>query len=280
MKTGLVLEGGGMRGIYTSGVLDALMDEGIAFDYVIGVSAGACNGASFVSEQRGRAYRTNLNYIRDKRYLSLRNFIREKSLFGMDFLFEEIPERLEKFDYDTFLSSPTEFVAVATNAQDGRAEYFYKEQIGRSSIALRASSSIPMFAPAVKIGESRYFDGGVSDPIPVKKALEDGCDRVVVVLTQHRGYWKRPQRMQPLVRRALREYPKVADILQTRHEGYNHTLTWLKELEEEQTAVVIAPEEPLRVDCFEKRRARLDAAYRQGMQDTRQALERIILQRS
>ena len=275
MKLGLVLEGGGMRGIYTSGVLDQLMEEKKEFDYVIGVSAGACNGASFLSGQKGRSYRINIGYIRDKRYLSLRNFIREKSLFGMDFLFEEIPERLEKFDYDAFLAARTEFVVGTTNAQSGRPEYFSKEQIGRSSLILRASSSIPMFAPAVRIGEKWYLDGGTSDPIPVKKALEDGCDRVVVVLTQHRGYVKEPQRMQPLVRRALRDYPRVADILKTRHEGYNRTLRWLNELEQEKRAVVIAPQEPLAVDCFEKRRARLDAAYHQGMLDARRAMDRI-----
>ncbi|MBP1556697.1 MAG: patatin family protein [Oscillospiraceae bacterium] len=267
MKTGLVLEGGGMRGMYTIGVLDHFLEQNINFDYVIGVSAGACNGISFVSNQKGRNFRVNTIHIRDKRYISLSNFFREGSLFGMDFLFDLVPNVLEPFDYDTFLSSPTEFVVGVTNVETGRPEYYVKSDFDHDTTALRASSSIPCFSPIVDYRGKKYLDGGTSDPIPFKKALADGCERIVVVLTRDRNYRKKPESMRPLYHHIFRKYPAMYEALDRRYLIYNRTLEELHELEREGKAIVIAPENPLEISRFENNPERLVAASKLGQKD-------------
>ncbi|MFR9190076.1 MAG: patatin family protein, partial [Anaerotruncus massiliensis (ex Togo et al. 2019)] len=222
MKIGLVLEGGGMRGLYTNGVLDCLMDNHFEADYVIGVSAGACSGVSYVSGQRGRSYRVNTGYVDDKRYVGFESLVKTKSMFGMDFIFDEIPNHLDPFDYEAFLASPMEFVTGVTDADTGRPVYFTKEAVrpGDSTL-LRASSSIPVFSPVVEFMGGRYLDGGTSDPIPVQKALDDGCDRVVVVLTRDRSYEKSPEGIRPVYRHIFHDSPGMVRTLDTRHEVYN-----------------------------------------------------------
>ncbi len=273
MKTGLVLEGGGMRGVYTSGVLDAMMDAGLRADYVVGVSAGANNGVSFVSGQRGRSIRINLNYIDDSRYLSFQNFIRERSLFGMRFLFEEIANKLDPFDYEAFLRSPTEFVAGVTDVKTGRPAYFNKSYINHDSTVLRASSSIPMFSPVVHYLGGAYLDGGTTDPIPFEKALSDGCERIVVVLTRDRGYEKKPEPLRAAYQRLLRSMPEMIGALDRRSEVYNAQRSRLFEMEKAGTALVVAPEKPLSLDRFEKDKGKLTAAYEEGMVDAKRLMQ-------
>lgn len=265
MKYGLVLEGGGMRGAYTVGVLDEFMERGVSFDYVIGVSAGASNGVSFVSKQKGRSLRINTEYLKDKRYLSLSNYLKSKSLFGMDFIFDEIPHRLEKFDYTAFFQNPCEFYAGVTDIETGKPVYFGKER--DICTVLRASSSIPIFSPPVEINGRLYLDGGTSDPIPVKKAVEDGCDRVVVVLTRERSYQKNPEKFRPVYKRVFHQYPQMIHTLDTRHEIYNNELHYLRSLEKEGRALVIAPKESLGIGRFEKEKEKLLSVYRQGRRD-------------
>ena len=274
MKIGLVLEGGGMRGLYTTGVLDHFMEREVRLDYVIGVSAGACNGLSYVSRQPGRNLRVNTQYIGDKRYLSLRNFMTTGSLFGMDFIFEELPYRLEPMDFDAFSQNPCEFVAGVTDVETGRPVYFPKlDSMEEESMVLRASSSLPIFSPKVSFRGREYLDGGTSDPIPFQKALEDGCDRLVVVLTRERGYVKSPERYRAVYRRIFRETPGMIQCLDRRHEVYNRELEELRELERRGIALVIAPKESLGLSRFEKDREKLMAAYRTGVRDAAQALE-------
>mgnify|MGYP002573237426 CR=1 FL=1 len=275
MKRGLVLEGGGMRGIYTIGVLDLFDEYGIWFDYVIGVSAGACNGASFVSGQRGRSLRINTGYLRDKRYLGLQSFVKTKSLFGMDFIFREIPDRLDPFDYKAFHAAPCEFVVGVTDVQTGGTVYFGKESMQGQCDVLRASSSIPVFSPPVAIQGREYLDGGTTDAIPVRKALADGCDSLVVVLTRQRGYQKRPEGMRSIYRRVLKGYPAVIEALDHRHEGYNETLRYLETLEQEKKALVLAPREAPLVGRFEKKREKLLALYQMGREDAFAALDQL-----
>lgn len=172
-KFGLALEGGGMRGAYTLGVLDAFMDNELWADYVVGVSAGAGNGASYISRQRGRGYRLNTEYISDKRYISLSNYIKTKSFFGMDFIFREIPDELDLYDYDKMMEVPCEFVVGTTNVETGKPEYYTKDVLYHDLTAIVASSSLPIFSPIVEYDGKKLLDGGTSDPIPVKKALED-----------------------------------------------------------------------------------------------------------
>ena len=268
MKTGLVLEGGGMRGLYTGGVLDCLMDQRIQTDYVIGVSAGACNGVSYVSGQRGRNLRINTEYVTDKRYVGVHNLLHTGSMFGMDFIFDEIPHRLDPFDYTAFLASPCEFVAGVTDVLTGRPAYFGREDMQGHSTILRASSAIPCFSPMVPYKGRDYLDGGTSDPIPVRRALADGCDKVVVVLTRERGFVKQPESGRAVYRRKYKAYPAMIEALERRHEIYNETLAFLRTLEADGTALVIAPEAPLGLSRFEKKVENLKRAYETGYADT------------
>lgn len=264
MKLGLVLEGGGMRGIYTVGVLDAFRKYNFMPDYVIGVSAGASNAVSYISKQDGRALRTNINYINDKRYLSLENYIKTGSLFGMDFLYKEIPERLDPFNYGSFFANPCDFKVGVTNAETGKAEFYGKDSLHEGSTVLRASSSIPLAAPPVKYKGKIYFDGGTSAPIPVSQALKDGCDKLIVVLTRDRNFIKPSLKCFPLIAWKMRKYPAMVDLLKRHHEVYRENQEEIRRLEAEGKAVVIAPAAPLQIDRFEKHKERLMNVYHQG----------------
>lgn len=269
LKIGLVLEGGGMRGLFTAGVLDYLMDIKAQPDYCIGVSAGACNGVSFVSGQRGRNKRINIEYAGDKRYVSVQNLFRQKSMFGMDFIFNDIPNKLDLFDYDAFAASPIAFVTGVSDVETGKPAYFSKEAIRHDSTVLRASSSIPVFSPIVTFRGGKYLDGGTTDPIPVRKALEDGCDKVIVVLTRDRNYVKSPEKMRSIYRHILKDYPNMIAALDHRHEVYNDTLAYLRELERNGTALVIAPAQEVTLGRFDNSREKLEALYEQGYQQAK-----------
>lgn len=274
-KTGLVLEGGGLRGIYTVGVLEVLLENGISPDYLIGASAGACNGASFASNQKGRGYRVIMNYIEDNRYVGFSNFIKTKSIFGADFIFDEIPHKLDLYDYNALLSSPMEFITVATNATTGKPHYFKKSDIQNSSVLFKASSALPVFSPMVEFRGEKYLDGGTSDPIPVKKAEEDGCSKILVVLTQHRDFTKSPERFKSVYSRVYRQYPNMVNVLNERHNVYNSSLEYIRKLETEQKVLVIAPSRPVGIGRFEKDKAKLEQGYMLGVKDTKRMLDKI-----
>ncbi len=276
MKIGLVLEGGGMRGIYTVGVLDTLLNYNYLADYLIGVSAGASNGVSYISGQKDRAKRTIINYIGDKRYLSISNYIKTGSLFGMDFLFKEIPEKLEIFDHDAFFRCKCDYRVGVTNVETGKEEYYGKEALVKEdkNILLQASASIPMAAPIVNYKGKKYLDGGTADPIPIKKAFEDGCDKVIVVLTRDRNYKKKPTPAKPIYSFVFRKYPKMVELLKMRHQIYNDTLDFIKEMEREGKAFVIAPDKPIEIERFEKDKNRLLKIYSNAVRDTEKFWEK------
>lgn len=275
MKTGLVLEGGGMRGVYTTGALDCFQDNGLTFDYVIGVSAGACHATSYLSGQRGRSFQINVEYSQDKRYISLRNYLRTKSVFGMDFIFHEIPDRLLPFDYEAMGKNPTEFVVGVTDVLTGQPFYFTNPKTDMVNTVVAASSAIPIFSPMVEIEGKQYLDGGTADPIPVKKSLEDGCDKVVVILTRPRGYQKQPEGFRKIYRRKFKKYPAMAEALDRRHEIYNDTLKFIETLEKEGRAIVLAQTSPIPIGRFEKDPAKLRALYELGMKDAANRLDEI-----
>ena len=276
MKIGLVLEGGGMRGIYTVGVLDTLLNYNYLADYLIGVSAGASNGVSYISGQKERAKRTIINYIGDKRYLSISNYIKTGSLFGMDFLFKEIPEKLEIFDHDAFFRCKCDYRVGVTNVETGKEEYYGKEALVKEdkNILLQASASIPMAAPIVNYKGKKYLDGGTADPIPIKKAFEDGCDKVIVVLTRDRNYKKKPTPAKPIYSFVFRKYPKMVELLKMRHQIYNDTFDFIKEMEKEGKAFVIAPDKPIEIERFEKDKNRLLKIYSNAVRDTEKFWEK------
>jgi predicted patatin/cPLA2 family phospholipase len=268
LNTGLVLEGGGMRGLYTAGVLEYFMSQNLYFPYVIGVSAGACMGASYLSRQAGRNKKVNLGYIEDKRYLSLSNFIKKRELFGMDFLFDEIPNKLVPFDLDTFFKSPEQFVIVATDCETGDPVYFKKEQQGEHlAKLLRASSSLPFVASSVEHNSRQLLDGGIVDPIPIRKAQNDGFTKNVIILTKPKGYFKRPSKMTSIFK--YKKHPKVNDQLKVRYKHYNETLEYIQKHEEQGNVFVIRPSVEMPVGRVERNKERLEDLYELGWNDAK-----------
>ncbi|MDL2253025.1 patatin family protein [Ruminococcaceae bacterium OttesenSCG-928-I18] len=276
MKTGIVCEGGAMRGVYTSGVLQAFMEGGFLADLLVGVSAGASNGVSYVSHQLGRGYRTNVDYAGDKRYLSFQNLCETGSLFGFDFIFDEIPNHLDPFDAEAFHASPCDFYAGALDIETGETVFFGKKDIQPGFHAVRASCSMPLLSQVAEYGGHKLLDGGIGQPIPIDKALAEGCDRLVVVLTRERGYRKKPMGMLPLYYARYRAYPKLLQAIRLRHLVYNHTLQRLFRLEAEGRAILVAPDAPLGVGRFGQDREKLINAYEIGHQKGLEALDKIL----
>lgn len=269
MKTGIVVEGGAMRAVYNAGVLDVLLENNIFFDYLIGVSAGAGNSASYIAKQAGRAYRCNTEYIHDKRYMGLEPLLRHRSFFGLDFIVDSLAYDLEPLDFDEFYRDETELVIGVTNALTGGDEYFTKDYIvkNKTLAPFKASCAVPIFCKPVMIDGVPYFDGGVADSIPVKKALEDGCDRLVIVLTREKGFVKKPEALPPVYKRILSEYPKVGEALEERHIKYNETLELIDRLESEGKAVVVRSDRSLDIWEVALSKSRLDACYDKGRLD-------------
>ena len=262
-SSGLVLEGGGSRGIYTSGVLDAFLEKGIEFPYVIGVSMGSCNAASFIGKCKRRQHDITINYINDKRYMSLSNLVKNKEYLDGDWIFGELTYDLAPLDYDTFEKSNTVFCCVVTNALTGKAEYFYPKDLReRGCLEVRASCSMPVATKGVKIGKDIYYDGGVADSIPLEKAFYDGCEKAVVILTQHKGYVKRP--VNKNIIKLLKKYPLTAEALAKRDEVYAKQLEYVYEAEKEGRALVIQPLTNLECPTLEKSTAKLEAIYQLG----------------
>lgn len=263
-KCGLVLEGGGMRGLFTAGVLDYFIDRNITFPYIIGVSAGVCHGVSYLTQQRGRSRQINIDNVRDRRYVSFYNLLRTGSMFGMDFVFDEIPNKLYPFDFDTFNHSPAQFVSGVTDVETGKPVYIGSEHKEDINLIARASSSIPVFSPIVEYRGGKYLDGGTSDPIPFEKALSDGCEKVVVILTRDRGFSRKPEHFRSVYRRMYRHYPNMVRCLDDRHNVYNRERKAVFDLEEKGRAFVITPGHPVTIGRFERNKEKLDALYREG----------------
>lgn len=268
-RTGLVLEGGGMRGVYTSGVHEYLLEKNIYYPYVVGVSAGASNSCNYVSRQKGRGRRTNLDYLKNWRYMGLRSLVCTGSYFGLDFIFGDIPTQLDLFDFDTFYQSAGVFRVGATNCITGQTEYFDKHEITSGLEHIKASCSLPFLSPIVKINGIPYLDGGIADPIPVRKALQDGCEQVVVVLTQPKGYRKTPtaNKANFLYQTAFRKYPKLVKSLEVRNDHYNETLAFVEELERQGRATIIRPDGSLKLKRFERDASVLGRLFDQGYRD-------------
>lgn len=275
-KTGLVLEGGGSRGIYTAGVIHYLMDQNIYLPYVIGVSAGACNGSSYVARQIDRNRAVLIDYLDHPDYISFRNFVKNREIFGMDFLFDVLPNELEPFDFDAFNAAKEEFVIGATDCMTGEP-VFYKREDYKDEILkiIRASSSLPLFAPVVEYDNRSLLDGGISDPIPIKQSVKDGNQKNVVILTRNRGYVKKPQSFGWYMRRKYKEYPGLLKAIERRHHVYNETLSYIFEEEKKGNVFVISPSEKLEVGRIERSKAKLTDLYHLGMKDVKKLSEEL-----
>lgn len=273
---GLVLEGGGMRGLYTSGVLDFFMEKDLYFPYVIGVSMGACNGASYISRQKGRNKRININYINDPRYLSYRNLIRKKGLFGVDFAYDEIPNKLEIFDTKTFNQAKEKFIIGTTDCDNGEPIYFEKNDCYDSILdIIRASSSLPFLAPVVKHNGLNLLDGGVIDPVPIKKSIKDGNNKNVIVLTRNKGYIKKPFKMKLLAKVMYPKYKGLIEAMINRYRIYNETIRYIEELEKDGKVFVIRPNKILEVRRIEKDKQKLLNLYNQGYEEANQCYDKL-----
>lgn len=268
---GLVLEGGGMRGAYTAGVLDAFLDQRIDFPYVIGVSAGANAGADYVAGQRERNYKMFVELAGDPRYAGFANYLKERSWFGMRFLFETAPDQVVPFDYEALRLTPKTLVVAATDCVTGQPIYFrHHDHDPRWFIHTvhRASCSLPVLSPPVMIEGRLYFDGGVSDPIPIDRSISDGNHRNVVVLTRDDGYRKSPRLPNPAVSLALARCPGVRRAVWRRTTVYNACLNRLAAFEKAGKAFLLRPIKPVAVGRMERDVSKLDALYRQGYDET------------
>ncbi|HIV79473.1 MAG TPA: patatin family protein [Candidatus Avanaerovorax faecigallinarum] len=262
--TGLVIEGGGMRGIFAAGVLEYLLDNDIKVDYVIGVSAGACHGCSYVSGQKGRAFAVCTDYMDDPRYGSVQSLLKTGDYFGRKFMYHTIPEELNPVDNESFKKSGIRFEVGVFNCITGESEYPEIKDMFEDVDWIAASASLPLFAKMVDIGGYQYMDGGLSDSIPVKHAQEIGCDKVIVILTRERGYRKAASKSIPLIKAKYKDYPKLIEALKRRHTVYNETLEYIDEEEKKGNVFVIAPVKDLGVGRLEKDRNKLKNAYLEG----------------
>lgn len=267
-QTALVLEGGGFRGIYASGVLDYFMKKDLRFPYVIGVSMGAINGANYVSGQPGRSFAIARQFMPDRRYMGIGNLIKEGNFFSRRFAYNVLPRRYNLFDMKTYYNAPVRFYITATDVATGRAVYFEKME-GDVADLIAASSSLPFMSRMVEIKGKRYLDGGVADSIPVEKALADGNRKAVLVLTQPRGYRKKPYGHDKVVRARYGRYPAFAEAIINRHYHYNDTLDRIEQLEALGRIFVIRPERPIEADRIERNPEHVDNSYQMGYEQAR-----------
>lgn len=277
MKKGLVMEGGAMRGMFTAGVIDVLMENGITFDGAIGVSAGAAFGCNYKSGQSGRVLRYNLRFCKDPRFCSVRSLIKTGDMFGADFCYREVPYELDLFDYKAYAESPMEFYVVCTDVATGEAMYKRCDILdGKEMDWLRASASLPLAAKVVEIDGHGYLDGGLADSIPLEYFEKIGYGKNVVILTQPDGYVKKKNPVLPLMRLTMRKYPGLIRAMETRHEVYNRSLEYIREAERDGRAIVIRPDEKLPIGHIEHNADNLQNVYNIGRQVAERRLDEIL----
>lgn len=275
-EAGLVLEGGGMRGMYTAGILDLFIDKGIYFRNCYGVSAGATQCCSYLSKQKGRAARIYMKYMKDKRYASFGNLIKTGYYFGKEFSLKTIPDELLPYDYETFDNQKSNFYAVATDCKTGKPAYLKVENMRRDIDMVWASCSLPMISRMVEFGGEKYLDGGVADSIPVIRALKDKNEKAVVILTRDATYRKSPNKLMPLIKLIYRKYPEFVKVMKNRHDRYNKTLMQLEKLEKEGKIFVIRPKKAVEIGRLEKDAGKMKELYDIGYNDAKECVEAML----
>ena len=269
-KIGLVVEGGGMKCAYGAGIMDAFLDEGITFDYCIGVSGGSGNVASYLAGQRGRNLRFFTDHIHSPDYFGLKSLLKTGDLFGLEYIYGDLTRRdgEDPLDFPALMKNPAEYEVVVTNALTGKPEYYGREMMQQDDYRLiMASSAIPVACHPVELNGTPYFDGGLTDAIPVRRAMERGCEKLVVLLTKNRDYVRKPQGMRGLYRRVCRKYPRIVEAIDRRHEVYNDNLRDVFSLEREGTAFVFAASEPIHVGTYSMKEEAERALYDLGLRD-------------
>ena len=268
-KVGLVLEGGSLRGLYSAGVLDIMMDNNIDVDVIVGTSAGALFGPNYFSKQRGRAIRYNKRFCRDRRNISMWSWLFTGNVVNKNFAYYKITKKLDVFDNETFIKSGKELYVTATNIESGECEYFKINDVLSDMEKLRATSAIPIMTKPVKINGKYYLDGGVSDSIPIKKCLELGCDKVIVVLTQPKKYKKKiiSDKKIKMINIIFKKYPKLISRMLNRHNEYNECIKYINNLEKKNKVFVIRPSEKLDINLIERNPDKLEKIYQVGIKD-------------
>ncbi|MGN0777480.1 MAG: patatin family protein [Candidatus Ventricola sp.] len=271
MKTGLVLEGGAMRGMYTAGVIDSFLDHDVQVDGILAVSAGACFGCNLFSKQRGRVLRYNKRFMGNPRNVSLRSLLTTGDIINREFAYYTIPTQYDVFDEAAFEAHGGEYWVVVTNVETGEAEYMQMHHLLEDIEMMRASASMPFCSRMVEIGGKKYLDGGIADSIPVRQAMTMGFDKVIVVLTQPLSYRKKP--MNPaMIKAYYRKYPNLCRTLLERHERYNAQTEEVRRLEQEGKIFVIRPQEALNIRRLEKDPAELERVHGLGFKDSEESM--------
>lgn len=265
MKTGLIMEGGAMRGMFTAGVIDVFMENGVEFDGAIGVSAGAAFGCNYKSRQIGRVIRYNKRFCRDPRFCSFRSLIKTGDLFGAEFCYHTVPDTLDLFDTEAYLANPMEFYVVCTDVETGEAIYVNSDEAGDDSLEyFRASASMPLVSNVVEIKGRRLLDGGIADSVPIQFFESIGYDRNVIILTQPKGFIKKPSTAAKVMKYALKKYPMVVKTMENRHIEYNETLDYIEKKEKAGEVLVIRPESILEIGRIEHNPDTLQKVYDLG----------------
>lgn len=262
----LVLEGGTFRPMFSCGVMDALVECGVEFPYIIGVSAGISDSVSYVSKQVGRNLEIMQKYRHDKRYLSFRNiFTEDKSIFGRKFIYQDIPDTLLPLDIETYKKSKSDVVVGVTNAKTGEMEYINEKYAPDGYLLLQATCALPIVFPPIVYRGTQYYDGGLVDSIPAKKALEEGYEKMLIVLTRTKDYVKEESTAYKIASKLLKKkYPKVAELLLTRHTRYNKEVEFCNELEKQGKAVILRPSEEVQISSFEGDMEKIERIYKYG----------------
>lgn len=276
MKTGLILEGGAMRGLFSAGVMDVLMENGIEFDAAIGVSAGAAFGCNYKSRQPGRVIRYNKRFAKDPRFCSLRSLIKTGDLFGAEFCYHTIPDEIDLFDTQAYINNPMDFYVVVTDIETGKAVYINSEEAGEDALeCFRASASMPIVSKPVEIKGRKYLDGGIADSVPIQFFESIGYNRNVIILTQPSDYVKKPTSVSKVMKYVLKDYPAIAETMANRHIEYNETLAYIAEREKSGDILVIRPEAPLGIGRVEHNPDKMQAVYDEGRRVAEKHLEKV-----
>lgn len=276
MKIGVLDAGGGFRGIYGCGVLDACLDMGIMFDYAVGVSAGSANLFSYLARQRGRNYVFYTEYGFRKQYASLGNFLRRGNYVDLDYVYSTLSnsDGENPLDYDTFAANPAEFYVVACDARTGEAAYLGRDFISRDNYQVcKASSALPVACRPQRVGDRLYFDGGMADPVPIEKAFADGCDKVVLILTRPRNSLRTPKDDATFARLLKLRYPKAARELSLRYKKYNDAVALAGEYEKQGKLLVVAPDSIGHMTTLKRTKEDMDMLYEKGLRDAKQIPE-------
>ena len=276
IEAGLVLEGGGMKGVYTAGVLDFFLEKNIKFANCYGVSAGACTMCSYLAGQKGRGFHVMTDYLDDKRYMSLYSLLMTGDLFNAATSYSLVPDYLYPLDHEAFHRYPGKAYAVITNILTGKPEYYRLRNLKKDMKAVRASSSLPLVSRSVEIGHIPYLDGGISDSIPIRRAIMDGNRKNVVILTKDKEYIRKPTQYRTLFKLRYAKYPKVAALMKNRHTVYNETLVYLMQQQEKGKAFVLRPSRSLEIGRTEKDIHKLREMYKLGYEDAKSSYEEMM----